>query len=114
LLIDFEEDRTLRAVLIGMLREATADSPSGMQAPDPQTTRKVAAPGLLRPIGERQTASGPLPHSGAVGSAVFALIVAFLHGLIVLVHALIVVAFVLALIVLVLALIVAIFGLVAF
>jgi hypothetical protein len=102
-------------VLIGMLREATADSPSGMQAPDPQTTRKVAAPGLLRPIGERQTASGPLPHSGAVGSVVFALIVvAFLHDLIVLVHALIVVAFVLALIVLVLALIVAIFGLVAF
>ncbi len=118
-LIDCEEDRTLRAVLVGMLREGRPDdSPfgnAGLQTP--QATRKVAArggpSGLL--LTDRREAdrfrSIASKRSGWV-SVLALIVVAFVLALIVLVLALIVL--VLAQLVLVLALIVVIFGLVAF
>jgi hypothetical protein len=79
-----------------MLREGRpATTLSGMQAPTPQTTRKIAAPGLL--LTERGDRFGSIASQRSDWVSVLALIV---------------VAFVLALIVLVLALIVIIFGLV--
>ena len=93
---------------------STCDNVSPASAPGGSRTPNLLIRSYPAPNGVLDQGIRTLGPSGAVGSVVFALIVAFLHGLIVLVHALIVDAFVLALIVLVLALIVAIFGLVAF